>query len=106
VPLPINCAEYFYNKGTSTLVDEELTDYFRKIYNKFYFNPETYNLANILTYNIAEETLECGKVVTANSASKKEKYTKPWMHLEKFESDFTVDEAMTEIEKREPKYIQ
>lgn len=94
-------AEYFYNINNSTIIDEELTNFFGTLSERSYFSKGKYNLANRLTYDKAEDMLMYGKEVMTKFAHYKERFTKPYFHIEKFNSDFTLEECMSKLQRIE-----
>lgn len=54
-------AAHFFNSGIDTLVDVELTELFRFLCSRFYFDEENYNLANMIEYGEAELTFLYGE---------------------------------------------
>ena len=96
-------AEYFYRLNKSTIVDEELTDFLRPLSKRFYFDVGRYNLANRLLYDKAEDMLMYGKEFMINFSHYKERYSKPYFHVDSFKSDFTLEECMTKLTEIEEK---
>ena len=96
-------AEHFYKLNNSTIIDEELTDFLGPLSKRFYFNIGKYNLANRLLYDKAEDMLMYGKEFMINFLHYKERYTKPYFHVDGFKADFTLDECMTKLTEIEEK---
>jgi len=90
-------AEHFYDINKLTMIDEELTDFFEPLSKRFYFDKEKYNLANKIIYDKAEDIVENGRNTFTEFSYYKERYTKPYFHLEKFNSDFTLEECVSKL---------
>lgn len=96
-------AAHFYKKNKSTLVDEELTDFFRNLSKRFYFDKEKYNLANRLIYDKAEDMMMYGEEFMTSLPHYKERYCQPYFHTDGFKSDFTLEECISKLEDEETK---
>ncbi|NLL45157.1 MAG: hypothetical protein GX247_05805 [Mollicutes bacterium] len=94
-------AEYFYNINNSTIVDEELTNFFGNLSKRFYFKKEEYNLANKLTYDKAEDIFLHGKKLTTNFFDYIKRYAKPYFHVEKFKAAFFLEECFGILQQME-----
>lgn len=94
-------AEYFYNINNSTIVDEELTNFFGNLSKRFYFKKEEYNLANKLTYDKAEDIFLHGKKLTTNFFDYIKRYAKPYFHVEKFKAAFSLEECFGILQQME-----
>jgi hypothetical protein len=77
-------ANHFYNLGVNTLVDLELTELFRVLSSRYYFDEEAYNLANVIEYAEAEIAFLYGEDFPREIFNMDKMYNEPYFKKESF----------------------
>lgn len=92
-------AEYFYNEGIDTLIDIDLTAFFRNISKLYYFDERTYNLADTLEYLDGDFLSMHNNLPDEYSA--KNLYSEPYYKKNNFTPTITKEEVLRMLIKKE-----
>jgi len=77
-------ATHFHNLGVDTLVDLELTELFRVLSSRYYFDEGAYNLANVIEYAEAEIAFLYGDNFPREIFNMNKMYNEPYYKKESF----------------------
>lgn len=92
-------AEYFYGEGINTLIDLDLTQFFKNISKLYYFDERTYNLANLLEYLDGDFLSRNNDLPEKYSA--KNLYNEPYYKKNSFTPTITKEEVLRMLVKKE-----